>query len=145
MEVIYTPRHAVTSNGSFTITPSQGASATVSLTGTGLPPVTKFTASPGVVHFGSVPVGDTVTKMITVVNAGNQPSLMGQTGVPGGPFGAPLRASVGLPVNEDYHLVLPVTFHPTKAGAFSGSYKVTWTDQFGQHSLNVPITGTGVG
>src|SRR5437016_4379302 len=37
VEVIYTPRHAVTSNGSFTITPSQGASATVSLTGTGLP------------------------------------------------------------------------------------------------------------
>jgi len=135
----------VTSNGSFTITPSQGASATVSLTGTGLPPVTKFTASPGVVHFGSVPVGHTATRMIKVVNAGNQPSLMGQTGLPGGPFGAPLQAAVGLPVNQDYQLVLPVTFHPTKAGAFHGTYKVTWTDEFGQHSLNVPITGTGVG
>jgi hypothetical protein len=97
------------------------------------------------VHFGFVPVGHTVTKMITVVNAGNQPSLMGRTGLPGGPFGAPLRATVGLPVNQGYDLVLPVTFHPTKAGAFSGIYKVTWTDEFGQHSLNVPITGTGVG
>jgi len=145
VQVVYTPNHAVTSNGSFTITPSQGTSATVSLTGTGLPPVTKFTASPGVVHFGPVPVGHTATRMITVVNAGNQPSLMGRTGLPGGPFGAPLRASVGLPVNGDYHLVLPVTFHPAKAGAFHGTYKVTWTDEFGQHSLNVPITGTGVG
>jgi hypothetical protein len=145
VQIVYTPQQAVTSNGSFTITPSSGASATVSLTGTGLPPVTKFTASPGVVHFGSVPVGHTATKMITVVNAGNQPSLMGRTGLPGGPFGAPLRATVGLPVNQGYDLVLPVTFHPTKAGAFSGTYKVTWTDEFGQHSLNVPITGTGVG
>jgi len=145
VKVIFTPQHAVTSNGSFTITPSRGASATVSLTGSGLPPVTKFTASPGVVHFGPVPVGHTATKMIEVVNAGNQPSLMGRTGLPGGPFGAPLRAAQGLPVNGDYNLELPVTFHPTKAGAFSGTYTVTWTDEFGQHSLNVPITGTGVG
>jgi hypothetical protein len=144
VQIVYTPRHAVTSNDSFTITPSRGASATVSLTGTGLPPVTKFTASPSVVDFGSVPVGHTATRMIKVVNAGNQPSLMGRTGVPGGPFGAPLRPAVGLPVNQDYNLVLPVTFHPTKAGAYHGTYKVTWTDEFGQHSLNVPITGTGV-
>ena len=145
VEVDFTPQHAVTSNGSFTITPSRGTSATVSLIGTGLAPVTKFTASPGVVHFGPVPVGHTATRMIEVVNTGNQPSLMGQTGLPGGPFGAPLRAAQGLPVNQDYDLALPVTFHPAKAGAFHGTYKVTWTDEFGQHSLNVPITGTGVG
>jgi hypothetical protein len=144
VQIVFTPTQAVTSNDSLTITPTQGASATVSLTGTGLPPVTKFTAAPGVVNFGSVPVGQTATRMITVTNAGNQPSLMGRTGLPGGPFGAPLQASVGLPVNQDYHLVLPVTFHPAKAGAFHGTYKVTWTDEFGQHSLNVPITGTGV-
>jgi outer membrane protein assembly factor BamB len=142
--VVFTPQHNVTTNGSFTITPSQGTSVTVSLTGTGLAPFTKFTASPSVVHFGSVPVGHTATKLIEVVNKGNQPSLMGQTGLPGGPFGAPLRAADGLPFNQDYNLELPVTFHPTKAGAFHGTYKVTWTDRFGQHSLNVPITGTGV-
>jgi Abnormal spindle-like microcephaly-assoc'd, ASPM-SPD-2-Hydin/PQQ-like domain len=144
VEIEYTPTQAVTNNSSLTITGNLGTPATVSLTGTGLPPVTKFTASPGVVHFGSVPVGQTVTKDINVVNAGNQPSIMGQTGLPGGPFGAPLRATPGMPVNAEYNLVLPVTFHPTKAGAFHGVYKVTWTDEFGPHSLNVPITGTGV-
>ena len=145
VKVIFRPQHAVTSNGSFTVNASKGTNATVSLTGTGLAPITKFTASPGVVHFGSVPVGHTATRTITVVNAGNQPSIMGQTGLPGGPFGAPLRAAEGLPVNADYDLVLPVTFHPAKAGAYHGTYTVTWTDRFGQHSLNVPITGTGVG
>ena len=70
---------------------------------------------------------------------------MGQTGLPGVPFGAPLRASPGLPVNGQNSLVLPVTFHPAKTGSFHGIYKLTWTDPFGKHSLSVPIAGTGVG
>ena len=144
VEIDYTPAQAVTSSSSLTITASSGTSATVALTGTGLAPVTRFTASPGVVRFGPVPVGHTATKMIQVVNAGNQPSLMGKTGLPGGPFGAPLQATPGLPVNQGYNLALPVTFHPTRAGAYHGTYKVTWTDRSGQHSLNVAITGTGV-
>jgi hypothetical protein len=41
--------------------------------------------------------------------------------------------------------VLPVTLHRTKAGAFSGIYKLRWTGMFGTHTLNVPISGTGVG
>jgi hypothetical protein len=41
--------------------------------------------------------------------------------------------------------VLPVTFRPAKAGAFAGVYKLRWTDRFGTHMLNVPISGTGVG
>ncbi len=143
--VIYTPAHDVTTNGSFAITPSRGGTVTVSLTGTGLPPFTKFTAAPAVVHFGPVPVGHTARVMIEVTNVGNQPSIIGRTGLPGGPFGAPLRAADGLPINQGYNLALPVTFHPVKAGSYHGTYRLTWTDRFGKHSLNVPITGTGTG
>jgi Abnormal spindle-like microcephaly-assoc'd, ASPM-SPD-2-Hydin/PQQ-like domain len=143
--VIFAPRHNVTTNGSFAITPNRGGTVTVSLTGTGLAPFTKFTAAPAVVHFGSVPVGHTARVTIEVTNVGNQPSIIGRTGLPGGPFGAPLRAADGLPINQGYNLALPVTFHPTKAGAFHGTYKLTWTDRFGKHSLNVPITGTATG
>jgi hypothetical protein len=142
--LVYAPQAATTSNSSFTITASNGTSATVTLTGTGLPPVTKFTASPSMVHFGSVRVGHTATVRVHVVNAGNQPSLMRRTPGPGGAFGAPLRVPNGLPVNGGYDLELPVTFHPTKAGAFTGVYVLKWTDRFGVHTLNVPITGTGV-
>ena len=143
VQVIYSPTQAVTSNSSMTVTASTGASATVTLTGTGVPAVSQFTASPSVVHFGNVPVGHTATVMINVTNAGNQPSLIQQTDTNGGPFAAPLQAPKGLQLNDQYNLVLPVRFHPTKAGSFSGVYKVTWTDKFGAHSLNVPITGTG--
>jgi hypothetical protein len=143
--VVFEPEHVGAASSSLTITASDGTSATVTLTGTSLRPVTKFTASPSVVHFGSVPVGHTARMMIRVVNDGNQPSVMGRSGLPGGAFGAPLRIPDGLPVNGDNSLVLPVVFHPAKAGAYHGTYKVTWTDRFGSHSLRVPITGTGVG
>jgi hypothetical protein len=145
VRITYSPQAAVTSNSSFTITASNGTSATVALTGTGLPPLTKFTASPSTVHFGSVRVGHTATVRVHVVNAGNQPSLMKRTPGPGGAFGAPLRVPNGLPVNGGYDLELPVTFHPTKAGAFTGVYVLKWTDRFGTHTLKVPVTGTGVG
>jgi hypothetical protein len=145
VQINYTPTSAVTSASSLSVTGSSGPKATVALTGTGLRPVTKFTASPSVVHFGSVTVGHTATKMIQVTDAGNQPSLVQRSATSGGPFGAPLQVPAGLPLNQGYQLVLPVTFRPVKAGAYSGTYKVTWTDRSGQHSLDVPITGTGVG
>jgi outer membrane protein assembly factor BamB len=144
VQITYAPQQAVTSTSSFTVTVSNGTSATVNLTGTGLPPVTQFTASPSSVNFGSVPVGQTATVQVTVTNAGNQPSLMQPSALPGQPFGSPLQVASGLPVNGGYTLVLPVTFHPTKAGAFSGTYTLRWTDEFGKHTLAVPITGTGV-
>ena len=145
LRLVFVPQRAGAASSSMTITASDGTSATVAMTGTGLRPVTNFTASPSVVRFGSVPVGRTATAMIRVINAGNQPSVMGRSGLPGGLFAAPLRIPNGLPVNADNSLVLPVAFHPVKAGAYHGTYKVTWADRFGQHSLNVPITGTGVG
>jgi hypothetical protein len=145
LRLVFDPERAGAASSSLTIAASDGTSATVAMTGTGLRPVTKFTASPSVVHFGSVPVGHTATVMIHVVNDGNQPSVMGRSGLPGGAFGAPLRIPDGLPVNGDNSLALPVVFRPAKAGAYHGTYKVTWTDRFGGHSLLVPITGTGVG
>jgi hypothetical protein len=144
MQLVYTPTQAGPATGSMTITASRGTSATWSLTGTAVPAVTKFTASPSVVHFGSVAVGHTKIINIHVLNAGNQPSLMQRTDTNGGAFTAPLQAQKGLDLNDGYNLVLPVKFHPTKAGSFSGIYKVVWTDPSGTHSLNVPITGTGV-
>jgi hypothetical protein len=145
VKVIFSPRHNVTTNGSFTITPSRGAPVTVSLTGTGLAPFSRFTFTPAVVHFGSVPVGHTVKMIINVTDVGNVPSLIGRTTLPAAPFGAPVHATDGLPVNQGYNLALPVTFHPAKAGPYHGIYKLTWTDRFGTHSLSVPVTGTGVG
>jgi iron transport multicopper oxidase len=144
VDFTFTPTSAGPATGSITINGTHGTSLTVQLTGTGLAPVTKFVASPKTVNFGNVAVGHTATMTIHVLNAGNQPSLMRSTNTNGGAFRAPLKATPGMEVNGGLNLVLPVTFTPTKAGPYSGIYKVTWTDAFGLHSLNVPITGTGV-
>jgi len=144
VEVTFAPNRAGPANGTIVIRASHGPVTRVALSGTGLAAKTKFIAFPSPVHFGSVRVGHTATVTVHVFNRGNQPSLMRRTPAPGGPFGAPLRVTNGLPFNPAYDLVLPVTFHPAKAGAFTGVYVLRWTDRFGAHTLKVPITGTGV-
>ena len=47
-------------------------------------------------------------------------------------------------VNGAEDLTVPILFTPSKAGPFHGLYKVTWRDDLGNHSLEVPISGTGV-
>ena len=42
-------------------------------------------------------------------------------------------------------LTVPILFTPHKAGPFHGGYKVSWRDVWGSHSLEVPISGTGIG
>jgi PQQ-like domain/Abnormal spindle-like microcephaly-assoc'd, ASPM-SPD-2-Hydin len=144
VEVTFGPGRAGPAKGSIVIRASHGPAIRVALTGTGLAGVSKFTAFPSSVHFGRVRVGHTATVLIHVFNRGNQPSLMQRTPAPGGPFGAPVRVTSGLPVNPAYDLVLPVTFRPARAGAVTSSYTLKWTDRFGTHTLTVPITGTGV-
>lgn len=145
VEVTFGPNRVGPAKGTILIRASHGPVARVALSGTGLAGKTRFTAFPSPVHFGRVQVGHTATVRVHVYNRGNQPSLMRRTPAPGGPFGAPLRVTNGLPFNPTYDLVLPVTFHPTKAGFVKGVYVLKWTDRFGVHTLDVPITGTGVG
>jgi hypothetical protein len=145
VEITFGPNRVGPSGGTIVIRVSHGPVTRVALSGIGLAGKTRFTAFPSPVHFGRVRVGHTAKVLIHVYNRGNQPSLMRRTPGPGGPFGAPLRVSNGLPVNPAYDLVLPVTFRPTKAGAYKGVYTLKWTDRFGVHTLSVPITGTGVG
>jgi PQQ-like domain len=145
VEVTFGPNRVGPAKAAIVIRASHGPVARVALSGIGLAGKTKFTAFPSPIHFGRVRVGHTATARVHVYNRGNQPSLMRRTPAPGGPFGAPLRVTNGLPFNPTYDLVLPVTFHPTKAGFFKGVYVLKWTDRFGVHTLDVPITGTGVG
>lgn len=142
--VTFGPSRTGPATGTIVIHASHGPVTRVQLSGIGLAAKTRFTAFPSPVHFGRVRVGHTATVTVHVYNRGNQPSLMRRTPAPGGPFGAPLRVTAGLPVNPAYDLVLPVTFHPAKAGVFKGVYVLSWTDRLGSHTLGVPITGTGV-
>ena len=141
----YTPTKLGAASSSFTINTNKGPSVTVALTGTGLKPVIKFASVPSRVNFGSVRVGHTAKIWVDIINKGNQSALMSGASTQGTPFRALFNITKGLPVNSTDDLTVPIVFTPHKAGPFSGLYKVTWRDVWGNHSLEVPISGTGTG
>jgi hypothetical protein len=142
VQVAYTPSRAVSSSSALTITGSSGTPAKITLSGASAPAVSKFSA-PRSISFGDVPVRQTATRFIHIVNAGNQAALVGSTRL-AGPFRAPDKVAPGLPVNGGYDLRIPVTFTPAATGYTIGAYTFTWTDRYGPHSVTIPINGTGV-
>lgn len=144
VKITFAPKLAVPYASSFTVAGSSGFSATVSLSGTGLAAVSKFTAAPGSVNFGRVPLSHTVRAWIRIANAGNQSAMMSGSSPLAAPFGAPYPVARKLRVNAGDDLTIPVTFTPTRNGTVSGAYRLTWTDQTGAHTISVRLTGTGV-
>ena len=145
VQVTFAPQHAGPATGLFTVTGDRGTSATVDLSGTGLTPVSQFTASPTAVNFGAVPRGLTATATFGIANTGNLPATVTRPRPLAAPFRAPNQVAKGLPVNPGNDLVITVTFTPARKGTFTGIYQLTWTDRFGAHALDVPLTGTGTG
>jgi outer membrane protein assembly factor BamB len=141
----YSPTKIGAAGSSFTITTNKGPSVRVPLTGAGLKPVIRFASVPARVNFGSVQVGHTAKIWVDIINKGNQTELMSGASTQGVPFRALYNITRGLPVNSTDDLTVPIVFTPQKAGPFQGLYKVTWRDVWGDHSLEVPISGTGVG
>jgi len=142
VQFAYVPSHTGTQNGALTVTGSSGSAATVSVTGSSAPALSKFRA-PTSVSFGNVPVGQTVTQYIKIINAGNQPALIGSTSLTT-PFRAAAQVPSGLPVSGGADLNVPVTFTPTATGYITGDYVINWTDRFGPHQLTIAVNGTGV-
>jgi hypothetical protein len=144
VKVAYTPQQPGTDSGSLAITDSTGKRLTIPLSGSATASVSQVTPAASTVDFGSVPVGQTVTKMVRVTNTGNVPATVSVPAVPRAPFHSRYHVFAGLPFNPGYSLAIPVTFTPARAGTFSTPYVFHWRDRLGSHSLTVTLTGTGV-
>ena len=129
---------------SFSITTSGRHRLTVKLKGSGKAAVSRLTAKPDALHFGSVRLGSRASRTIVITNAGNLPVTISGVSEPGDPFGTQVGMVKGLPVIPGYQLRVPVTFTPTSTGAVSADYVVRWHDAAGAHSLTVRLSGTGV-
>ena len=141
VQVAFGPMQAASSTSSLTVAGSTGASARVTLSGTGLPPVSRFTASPTSVKFGTVRAERTATAWVHITNAGNQPAAMSGTRRLTRPFGTPYAVARGLPVNGGSDLRIPITFKPTKGGKFAAAYRLVWSDRLGTHAVEIPLAG----
>jgi len=141
VQVLFAPTTPGRYPGTLSVTGSGGATATVDLSGTGLSARGLFTATPTSVNFGAVPVGQKVTKFVTLTNAGNEPAAVTAATTLKAPFADRPNVFAGLPVNAGYDVRIPVTFTPTKKGNFTSTYRLTWTDVTGAHIISVHITG----
>ena len=144
VQVRFTPAAPGDYPGTLSVTSGDGTSATVGLTGTGLPPDGLFTATPTSVNFGSVPVGKEVTTTVTLTNTGNEPAIVKTGTVLHAPFADHPDVTAGLPINAGYDVKIPVTFTPRKKGHFTSTYRLTWTDVTGTHAVSIHITGQAV-
>ena len=141
VQVRFAPAAPGSHPGTLSVTGSSGATATVGLSGTGLPPRGLFTAAPASVSFGAVPVGHKVTKTVTLTNTGNEPATVTAATTLNSPFADHPNVTAGLPVNAGYDVKIPITFTPARKGAFTSTYHLTWTDVTGAHLISVRITG----
>ena len=142
VQVLFAPTRPGHFPGILSVTGSN--TATVDLSGTGLPARGLFTATPTSVNFGTVRVGHKVTKSLTVTNTGNEPATVTRATTLNAPFADRPNVIPGLPVNAGYDVKIPVTFTPTKKGNFTSTYRFTWTDVTGAHIISVQITGHAV-
>jgi hypothetical protein len=144
--VTFAPKQAGGATGSLTIRGSSGPAAAVRLSGTAVPAMSKFVATPAAVIFGAVPVGHQAVAVVDIKNAGNQPALAAGSKLHA-PFGTLFSVAEGLPVNPGDDLKLRITFAPAHAGKhqFLGVYTFTWTDPLGIHTLHIHLSGTGTG
>jgi hypothetical protein len=145
VQVSFTPAQAGPAAGSLTIAGSAGPPATVQLSGTAVPAVSQFTATPPAVAFGTVPKGHTATVTVDVANTGNQPAIVAATSRLAAPFGIHSAVPKGLPLNPGDDLKARITFTPVHTGTFRAAYTLTWTDPQGTHTLVVQLTGVGAG
>jgi hypothetical protein len=143
-QVLFSPTAPGSFPATYSVGGSDGSTATVQLTGTGLPATGLFNASPSVVNFGNVAVGKQANAVITLTNTGNEPATVVSTSTLAGPFTRTVQMAPQLPINASYNVRAPIAFTPRHKGTFTTSYTFTWSDVTGTHSVSVKVTGTGV-
>ena len=141
VSVTYTPTVAGTQSSSLGVT-SSGGTVTVPLTGTAVTGAAHLTLTPTSIDFGSVTVGQTLSKTFTISNTGNIQLTLTKAAPPAGVFQAPTPVSEGQTLAPGDAITQTITFTPTAAGAATGSYSITGND--GQGAILVHFTGTGV-
>jgi hypothetical protein len=120
--------------------------AVVALAGCGYKPNSSATGplsvSPGAISFGAVPVGQTATSKVLLINVSSAPISVSQVNVSGSSFFINRQISTPVTVNAGAVYNFEISFKPASASTYSGQFTVmnaTGT-QIGQGS----VSGMGV-
>ena len=136
--IAFTPTAVAPETGTLTVVDSASNSPQmVSLTGTGITPVT---LSASTLNLGTVAVGNTsATKTVTLTNHENMPVSF--TGIVASGAFAVATNTCGTSIAAASTCTVGVTFSPTTTGAATGA--LTFTDNAANSPQIVSLTGTG--
>ena len=100
--------------------------------------------SPSSLSFGSVPVGVTETRTLTLVNSGGSPLTVSASAPPaaGVGFAATTSLPAGTTIAPGAAMSASVAFTPTTEGAVQDTWSITANDGLGAHT--VTLLGTGL-
>jgi hypothetical protein len=102
----------------------------VALSGCGYSPsssLTGLTASPGSVSFGSVPVGQTATTLVVLLNQTSSPIPVSQVSVSGQNFFVSGQGNAPITIAPGAVLNVEMGFTPNSSASYSGQFKVEGT------------------
>ncbi|MHA3702940.1 choice-of-anchor D domain-containing protein [Jatrophihabitans sp. YIM 134969] len=139
--VTFAPSAAGSFSSALTVTSNTGT-VSVPITGTGVAGASRLTLTPTTVDFGTVPVGATASSSFQIANTGNLLLTLTKAAPPTAPFGTTQPVSEGQQLAPGDTIEQPLTFSPTAAGAFTGTYLITGDD--GRGAQPVTVKGTGV-
>lgn len=141
--VHFAPQSVGAISGSASFSTAEEGSIKASLTGTGAPKATRRTlaASPASLAFGSVDIGDSATKSVSVKNTGNASVSIAKVTMSGSGY-----AATGLSPNESLgagkSASLKVVFTPATASSSTGDIQIS--SNASDSSLAIDLSGTGV-
>jgi hypothetical protein len=105
------------------VTPTLSDSTTV-LSGIGQAAGAKLEASPPLVTFNGIAVGELASAGATFRNVGSTPLTIDAVHLPSAPFTAEGAPAPGSTIEPGASVTITVTFHPTEAGHFSGEIEL---------------------
>jgi hypothetical protein len=139
MNVTFSPKTLETVSGNITVSTSQGATAVVGVSGTGIQ--AGITITPSSANLGSVTVGSSNSQTFQVSNPGNGVLTITQATVSGAGFSIS-GLSLPLSVNPGKSSTFNAVFQPSATGAVSGS--ISLVSNAPGSPTAIALSGTGV-
>ena len=136
---------APTATGSFSsqlVISSSTGNVTVPLSGSAVTGAPQLTISPTDLDFGSVGLGQTVTKSFDISNTGNLVLTLTKAAPPAAPFAVASPVAEGQQLSPGDTIRQSVSFTPTALGTATGTYGITGND--GSGAKSVTVHGVGV-
>ncbi|MFF8602437.1 choice-of-anchor D domain-containing protein [Streptomyces sp. NPDC015232] len=140
VQIGYAPTAAGDHTASLSVTSTRGT-ATVTLKATAVTGRARLTITPTSTDFGTVKVGQSVTRTFDISNTGNIPLTITKAKAPAAPFHVTDPVSEGQVLGPEDVIHQAVTFSPTSLGTATAAYQLTADD--GQGALSETLTGTG--